>query len=183
MYNLFKTTLTCLIITLLAAPLAVHAESNATKAKKSLDVIKSEVKKLKRLINRSGVRAQLSKSSAIKSFKDSDDDGLPDILEDVEGTDSCKDDSDDDGISDGDESDAGSRPDDDSSSEVELKNTITELTATTVTVGGYTFTVTEASRFKGGTSLASFQVGNFVEVSGVVVSQVLQLKKLSRENR
>lgn len=159
------------------------AQSEVANAKRSIATIKKEIRKLKKLRTRAGVRAELAKVTAsTRDFRDSDGDSLPDIIENVEGSDSCLDDSDSDGISDGDEVDSGSRPDDSTSTEVEVKSTITAITDSTVTVKGYVFTVTPTSRFKPGTSLSSFKIGDFVEASGRAVSGVLTLKKLAIED-
>ena len=162
-----------------AAPATNPSKEAVATAKR----IAKEIKKLRRLMVKTGVRQRMAAYSASQTdFDDSDGDGMLDFIEDAEGSNSCSADSDNDGIEDGDESESGSDPEDGSNGEVELKGNITAITATTVEVGGYVFTVSATTEFEGGTSLASFSVGNYVEVEGKIVSGVMTLKHIKLED-
>jgi hypothetical protein len=179
---LFTLPLLALLFVTLSFQIA-HAESDASKASASLKIIRTEMKKLKLLINKKGVRTKLSlDTTKAKDLQDTDQDGLRDILENIETTNSCVSDTDGDGISDGDEARSGSNPDRSDSSEVELTDIISALTVDTVTVGNYTFTATDSTRYKKITALTDLSIGDRVEISGRVVNSVLTIKKISLED-
>lgn len=158
------------------------ADSVSTETRTQIKAMKNALKALKRLARGSAARKIISGTSH-SGFSDSDSDGLPDVFEDALGSSSCDDDSDHDGISDDDEGKNGSNPDDSSSGEVELKGNISALTSTTVTVGGKTFTAVASTVYlKGATSLASFTVGDLVELKGRIRSGVLELVKIKRDD-
>ena len=160
----------------------VSADNATTETRAQIKNMKNALKALKRLARGSTARKIIAGTSQ-SGLSDSDGDGLPDIFEDALGSSSCNDDSDGDGISDDDESKNGSKPDDSSSGEVELKGNITAITETTVTVGTRTFTAVAATRYlKGATSLTSFVVGDFVELKGRIRAAVLELVKIKIED-
>lgn len=160
----------------------VRADSVSTETRTQIKAMRSAIKALKKLARGSAARKIIANSST-SGLSDSDSDGLPDIFEDALGSSSCNDDSDSDGISDDDEGENGSNPDDSSSGEVELKGNISALTSTTVTVDGKTFTAVSTTVYlKGATSLASFSVGDFVELKGRIRSGVLELVKIKPED-
>lgn len=161
---------------------SVMAETSEQQAVSSAKRVKAEIKLLRKLARKSKVRIALAALSS-RGWDDSDSDGLSDVLEDAMGTNSCDDDSDHDGISDHDEGSSGSNPDDSSSGEIELKDFITAITDTTVTVGGKVFTVSDSTEFeRGATSLASFHVGDKVEISGRLVSGLLTIRKIKTDD-
>lgn len=158
------------------------ADSTGDQTKQEVKDLKATLKRLKRLAAKSSGRKVLGSSSA-KGLADSDDDGLPDVYENALGSSACDSDSDRDGISDGDESKSGSKPDDSSSGEIEVKGLISAITSTTVTVSGNTYVATETTDFlKGATSLASFSVGDLVELKGRLINGVLELIKIKADD-
>lgn len=171
-----------LVLTLVLSVSFAMAETPEQQALASAKVIKAQSRILKRLARKASVRTALSKLSS-RGWDDSDSDGLADDIEHAFGSNSCDSDSDHDGISDHQEGSSGSNPDDSSSGEIELKDVITAITDTTVTVGGKLFTVSDTTRFeRGATSLASFHVGDLVEISGRNVSGVLTIKVIKTDN-
>lgn len=179
----FKRILLITLMFALALSFETASASPKTDAIASAKQVLSQIRKLRRLIGKPGVRQRLADFSGGRSgLTDSDSDGLPDFLEDVEGTDACEGDSDGDGVEDGDESHSGSDPEDGDEGEVELRGNIVAITVNTVTVGNYTFTTYSGTEFEGGASLADFQVGDYVEVEGYSVSGVLTLKKINLED-
>lgn len=158
------------------------ADSVENEIKQEVKDLKSTIKRLKRLAAKSAGRRALGALKA-PGLTDSDSDGLPDAYENAIGSNSCDSDSDDDGISDDDESKSGSRPDDSTSGEIEAKGTITAITSTTVTLDGNTYVATGTTQYlKGATSLASFSVGDLVEVKGVVKNGVIELVKIKADD-
>jgi hypothetical protein len=175
-------SLTAIGLALILSGTQASADSITTETRAQIKTMKNALKALKRLARGSAARRIIAGTSH-SGLSDSDADGLPDIFEDALGSSSCNDDSDNDGISDDDEGKNGSNPDDSSSGEVELKGTITAITATTVTVGTKTFTAVSSTIYlKGATSLASFAVGNFVELKGRIKGAVLELVKIKIED-
>jgi hypothetical protein len=164
------------------SPPEASADAVTSRTKREARELRAVVKRLKRLATQSSGRRTLGTLSSA-GLTDSDGDGLPDLYEDILGSNSCDDDSDDDGISDGDEGRSGSRPDDSSSGEVEIEGTISAITSSTVTVAGSTFVTTPSTVYRdGATSLASFSVGDRVEVKGRLNSGVLQLVRIKLED-
>lgn len=119
----------------------------------------------------------------------SDDDTLPDFLENALGTSSCDSDSDDDGISDDDEFDDDESAGDHDEHEIEVENTITELSETTLVVGGVSFVITDRTRWldseKAPLSQSDFAVGSCVEVEGELEADgsILAEKVKKKEER
>lgn len=158
------------------------ADRLSSQTKSEVKELRAALKKLKRRVSKAAARKTLA-SISTSGLADSDGDGLPDLFELAIGSSSCDSDSDGDGISDDDESESGSEPDDADSGEIELKGAISGLTETTVTVDGNTFVATESTSYlDGATSLASFEIGDLVEVKGELQGGVLNLIKIKIED-
>jgi hypothetical protein len=181
--NLIRYLAICAIsLTLLLPGSPASADRLTSETRTQIRNMKNALKALKRLARVSAVRKIIAGTSQ-SGLSDSDSDGLPDIFEDALGSNSCSSDSDNDGISDDDEGKNGSNPDDSSSGEVELKGSVIAITETTVTVGTRTFTAVSSTKYlKGATSLASFSVGDFVELKGRIRSGLLELVKIKIED-
>ena len=162
---------------------ASNDSSEIEKAKSTLKVLKTKLKEFRRSMKNSKVRAALSSSeSSLRGLDDSDSDGLPDLYEHALDSNSCDSDSDDDGINDHDEGSAGSKPNNPDSGEIEIKALITDITSTTVTVDGHIFTVYSGTDFRDGSSLASYSIGDLVEVKGELLNGVLTLIKIHKDD-
>jgi hypothetical protein len=132
------------------------------------------------------------------SFDDSDDDGVPDMIE--ESSSRCDDDSNDDGISDRDDyydDDDDSSDDDDNSSDdsgqndsgqsgAEVEGNIELLSASQIRVEGTTFALRSSTRYLDDNnrtiSKSSFSIGDCVEVEGDFISGVLTAEKVKEED-
>ncbi len=168
---------------LFATPVIASAESNNAKAKRIYLRMRADYRALKALAKKRGVSpALLAAATKAGGFADSDSDGVSDVLEGIEGSNSCDIDSDDDGIDDDDESRSDSNPGDSSSAEIEIKNTISAITGTTVTVGDYTFTINDSTVYRDGSSLSDYAVGDLVEVKGRKTGDTLFLRRIKKDD-
>jgi len=169
---------------LLATPVIASAESKDVKEAKFLaGRISRDLKNIKKLARKRGVKPALMVAAAkARGLADSDSDGVPDAFENASGSNSCDIDSDDDGINDGDENLGDSNPGDSSSAKIEIKNTISAITETTVTIGDYTFTINDATNYEDASSLNDFQVGDLVEAKGKKIDLTLFLTKIKKED-
>jgi hypothetical protein len=166
---------------LLATPVIASAESKEVKEVNFLaGQISRELKKIRKLALKSPrvKRALMVAAAKARGLADSDSDGVPDAFENARGSNSCDIDSDDDEIKDGDDRDPG----DPSSAEVEIKNTISAITATTVTVGDYTFTINDSTVYRDGSSLSDYEVGDLVEVKGRKTGDTLFLRRIKKDD-
>lgn len=164
---------------LLATPVIAKAQSSAVNTPGVLvGQISKKLKELKKFPRnrvKSALRAEAAKS---RGLADSDGDRVPDAFENVSGSNACDIDSDDDGIPDGDDK----KPGDSSSAEIEIKNTISAITGTTVTVGDYTFTINDSTVYRDGSSLSYYAVGNLVEVKGRITGDTLFLRSIKKDD-
>lgn len=112
------------------------------------------------------------KRNAARFGEDDDDDGLPDIYEDADGTNSCSSDSDQDGTPDDDDNDED---------EGEYKGTITSYSAGTLVVNGVTLKVTDSTVFEE-LSEEELVAGECIEVEGRLLSGVLTATKIKSDD-
>lgn len=154
----------------------VSASPNAKEVKSKLrETLKSE-RQFSRLYAKLSPTQKAALLASIESLglPDSDGDGLPDILEDGEGSSVCDNDSDDDGKDDGSEIEDGDKTDDSDSDddgrpdgeEVESKGKISSVTSPTeFVIGDRTWIVTNSTSFEK-MSASEIAVGVCVEVEG-----------------
>lgn len=160
-----------------ALPIAsADARPNAKEARAKFALLQKAEKKFNRSYARLSEAEKESLLELLKGFDltDSDDDGLPDAIEDSEGSNSCDNDSDDDGKNDGDEVEDGQKPGDPDSDddgnldgdEEESEGKITALnSATEFVVEGKTWIVTAQTEFER-LSTDGLVVGACIEVEG-----------------
>jgi hypothetical protein len=148
------------------------ADKNLTSARSQARNIIRQEKSFKKLVSKLSVADRERLKAALAAIdSDSDGDGASDLIEGARGSLLCDADSDDDGIDDGNDDYENSRDGDgdghDDSSEVSGKGKITSFVDPTLEVAGKTFTVTDATSFKGRNfTKASLTAGTCVEVEG-----------------
>lgn len=173
---MIKNRLVALGVLVLLPMSLVSASPNAKEAKLRLrEALKSE-KQFARLYTKLSPTQKAALLASIESLglQDSDTDGLPDILEDGEGSSVCNHDSDSDGKDDGREIEDGDSPDDSDSDddgradgeEVESKGKISTVTSPTeFTIGDRTWVIVDSTSFRR-IIAGEIVVGVCVEVEG-----------------
>jgi hypothetical protein len=160
--------------------MAVTPASAAPKSKAVIAAAKTAVQKrsqfkrsFQRLSDTEKAKVKLAiKRNAARFGEDDDDDGLPDIYEDADGSNSCNSDSDQDGTPDGEDSDEG---------EGEYKGTVTSYTAPTLVVNGVTLSVTSATSFED-MNEEDLTAGACIEVKGRIISGTLTATEIKAED-
>lgn len=159
----------------IAAPASAGPNSNAAlsaariAAKKQAD-FKKTFRKLS-AANKAKVKAAMVRKSS-QFGADDDSDGLPDIYEDADGSNSCSSDSDQDGRPDNEDSDE---------SEGEYKGNVTSYSSSTLVVAGATISVTDTTRFEGLVE-GDLAPGVCIKVEGKLVSGSLTATKIEAED-
>lgn len=153
-----------------AAPKSRAVISAAKNAVQKQSQFKRSFQKLS-ATEKSKVKLALKRNAA-RFGEDNDDDGLPDIYEDADGSNSCSSDSDQDGTPDGEDGDEG---------EGEYKGTITSYAAGTLVIAGATLTVNDSTSFEDLTE-NDLDPGQCVEVKGRLISGVLTATRIKAED-
>lgn len=179
--------LAALLAFLLVSVSPAFAGPRYSAAKRAANKVKADQKDLKKKVNK---LSAADKTKLKASFKgdDSDNDGLPDILEGAVGSNSCSADSDSDGLPDNEDSD---ERDPDSNrdghldgTETRAKGTITSFVDPLVTVNGQVFVVNGDTRFEGDNNFGQgdLQAGVCVEVEGHTDGANTIADKIQRED-
>lgn len=161
------------IVALIAAALCVtsfaQAESKVGAARSAARKVQKDLKDLKRKVKRLSVSQKNELKAAIRGM-DSDEDGVPDFIEDSIGSNSCNSDSDGDGVDDGDDGYENNRDGDndghEDGDEVQKQGDISDFFDPSFVVGGQAFLLTNTTRFRGGISRSDLADGVCVKVEG-----------------
>lgn len=178
----------CFVTLFALSDSALAADKKYAAARAQARNIIRQEKSLKKLVSKLSVADRDRLKAALAAIdSDSDGDGSSDLIEGARGSSLCDADSDDDGIDDGDDDYEGSRDGDgdghDDSSEVSGKGKITSFVDPTLEVAGKTFTVTEATTFKGRNfTKASLTAGTCVEVEGHIDNGANIADKIQKED-
>lgn len=181
-----KVITTILPLLLLSASSA-YADRRYTTAKQAAERVKRDEAELSRRVKVLSLEDRVKLKKSFRS-KDSDSDGVSDIIEGSLGSSRCDSDSDDDGIDDSMDRSERRRDDGESSSggnssggsssgggsssredgvEVAARARITSFVDPIITVGGQAFTVTENTVFRGvGFSKDDLRIGLCIEIEG-----------------
>lgn len=178
--------LTLLIALMLVATVPAQAEPRYTAAKRAAEKVKKDERELKRRVKRLS-QEQREKLKTVFKSTDSDSDGVADIIEGAVGGNRCDADTDDDGLDDSedfDEDNADSDGDGNSdANEVEVKASIVSFEDPTLVVGERTFTLTDATVFRGtGFDKSDLVAGLCVEVEGHLEGENTIADKIKRES-
>jgi hypothetical protein len=161
-----KHLLTSLVALVFFAVNAEAAPSYRSTLSSAKNLRKSELKLAKAVGSLSAADREKLKRALASLGVDSDADGVSDLFERTRGSNVCDADSDDDGI---DDREDGYERDDDRQGEVEVRGSVTSFEDPSLVVGGKTFTVTDATRFRRGVSAkADLVAGKCIKVEGYV---------------
>ncbi len=171
-----KVITTILPLLLLSASSA-YADRRYTTAKQAAERVKRDEAELARRVQSLSVEDRIKLKNNFRG-RDSDRDGISDIIEGGLGSNRCDSDSDDDGIDDSRDRNERRRTEDDSRSgddtsrsdnglEIEARGRITSLLDSSLTVGGKTFILTATTAFReSGFSKDDLMVGQCIEIEG-----------------
>jgi len=163
--------LTTILPLLLLSTSSALADRRYTTAKQAAERVKRDEAELTRRVKSLSIEDRTKLKRAFRG-RDSDRDGISDIMEGGLGSNRCDSDSDDDGIDDYRDRNERRRTEDDSSRgntglEVEIRGRITSLIDSTLTVGGKTFVLTAGTVFRDpGFSKDDLLVGQCIEIEG-----------------
>ena len=182
--------ITTILPLLLLSTSSAWADRRYTSATQAAERVRRDEVELARRVKSLPIedRAKLKKSFR---GRDSDRDGVADIIEGGLGSNRCDRDSDDDGVGDygdrherrrgNDDSDDTSRGD--SGLEVEARGRITSLVDSSLTIGGQTFTLTSTTVFRDpGLSKQDLRVGQCIEIEGRTIGSLIIADKVHVED-
>jgi hypothetical protein len=178
--------LAMILALLLVSTAPAFAEPRYTAAKRAADKVKKDERDLARKAKRLSAKEKARLKSAFRG-KDSDSDGVADIIEGAFGSGSCESDSDDDGLPDDEDIDEDN-PDRDGDghmdgNEVAAKGTITSFADPLVTVGNRTFIITGDTQFRGvNFGPEDLEPGLCVEVEGHTNGATTVADKVKRDD-
>lgn len=162
--------LAMILALLLVSASPALAAPRYTAAKRAADKVKKDERDLARKVKKLSAKEKAKLKSSFRG-KDSDSDGVADIIEGAFGSGSCDSDSDDDGLPDDEDIDEDN-PDQDGDghmdgNEVGAKGAITSFADPVLTVGGKTFILTGDTQFRGvNFGPEDLEAGLCVEVEG-----------------
>ena len=185
--------ITTILPFLLLSTSTAYADRRYTTARQAAERVRRDEAELSRRVK---VLSAEDRTKLKNSFRgrDSDHDGISDIIEGGLGSNRCDADSDDDGIDDSSDrnerrgSDDRSRTGDDASRspnglEIELRGRITAFTDPEVTVRGNTFTLTATTVFRDpGFTRQDLAVGQCVEIEGHTSGSLIIAEKVHLED-
>jgi len=191
-----KVITTILPLLLLTASTA-YGDRRYTSAKQAAERVKRDEAELARRTRLLSIEDRLRLKTSFRG-RDSDQDGISDIMEGALGSSRCDSDSDDDGIGDSTDRNERNRSDDQSSSggnsrddssrpgsrfEIEARGRITSFVDPEVTVGGKTFIISAETFFRDpGFSKEDLVVGLCIEIEGHTHGSVIVAEKVHLED-
>jgi hypothetical protein len=173
----FMKVITTILPLLLLSTSSAYADRRYTTAKQAAERVKRDEAELNRRMKALSVEDRVKLKTSFRG-RDSDHDGISDIIEGGLGSNRCDTDSDDDGIDDSSDRNENRRRDDGRRSgddgtrtgsglEVEVRGRVTSFTDPEVTVGGRIFTLTANTVFRDpGFSRQDMVVGQCIEIEG-----------------
>ena len=169
--------ITTILPLLLLSTSSAYADRRYTAAKQAAERVKRDEAELTRRVQALSIEDRTKLKNNFRG-RDSDRDGISDIIEGGLGSNRCDSDSDDDGIDDASDRNERRRTDEDSRSgddtsrgdsalEIGARGRITSLNDSTLTVGGRTFILTATTVFRdSGLSKDDLLVGQCIEIEG-----------------
>jgi Domain of unknown function (DUF5666) len=185
--------ITTILPLLLLSTSSALADGRYTAAKQAAERVKRDEAELVRRVRSLSVEDRIKLKNKFRG-RDSDRDGLSDIIEGGLGSNRCDGDSDDDGVDDANDRNELRRNDDDSRSgddtrrggtglEVEVRGRITSLIDSSLTVGGRTFVLTATTVFRDpGFSKDDLLVGQCIEIEGRTNGSQIVAEKVHLED-
>jgi hypothetical protein len=189
----FMKVITTILPLLLLSTSSAYADRRYTAAKQAAEQVKRDEAELARRVRALSIEDRTKLKNNFRG-RDSDRDGISDIIEGGLGSNRCDSDSDDDGIGDSSDRNEQRRTDDDSRSggdnsrgdsglEIEVRGRITSLIDSNVTVRGRTFTLTAATVFRDlGFSKEDLLVGQCIEIEGRTNGSQIVAEKVHLED-
>ncbi len=185
--------ITTILPLLLLTTSAAYGDRRYTSAKQAAERVKRDEAELARRTKLLSIEDRLRLKTSFRG-RDSDQDGISDIIEGALGSSRCDFDSDNDGIDDSRDrnernpsDDQGNSGDDNSRTgsrlEIETRGRITSFVDPEVTVGGKTFIISAETFFRDpGFSKADLVVGLCIEIEGHTNGSVIVAEKVHLED-